>query len=95
MDSTQRRQMTSLRCPDLEVRIPWTYDDVTAKIAAAIDSKAPPDKQNAQRKQIIAAIEKESLDQTGLRSDVVALHSGGQYMLSRDLATRRMDHASR
>jgi len=72
-----------LRCPDLEVRILWTYDDVTAKIAAAIDGKAPPDKQNAQRKQIIAAIEKESLDQTGLRSDVVALHSGGQYMLYR------------
>lgn len=78
-------QNDELRCPDLEVRILWTYDDVTAKITAAVDGKAPPEKQNAQRKLIIAALEKESLDQTGLRSDVVALHSGGQYMLSRDL----------
>jgi len=76
-------QAEELRCPDLEVRILWTHEDVTARVTGAIDSKAPADKQNAQRKQIIATIEKESLDQTGLRSDVVVLHSGGQYMLYR------------
>lgn len=76
-------QQDELRCPDLEIRILWTYQDVTARVVAAIDGKAPPEKQTAQRKQIIAAIEKESHQQSGLRSDVVALHSGGQYMLYR------------
>ena len=76
-----RSQAEELRCPDLEVRILWTYEDVTARVVGAIDTKAPADKQNTQRKQIIAAIEKESQEKTGLRSDVVALHSGGQYML--------------
>lgn len=70
-----------LRCPDLEIRILWTYADVTSRVVGAVDSKATPEKQNAQRKQIIASLEKESFEQTGLRSDVVALHSGGQYML--------------
>lgn len=78
-----RSQAEELRCPDLEVRILWTYEDVTARVTGSVDSKSPPEKQNAQRKQIIATIEKESHDQTGLRSDVVALHSGGQYMLYR------------
>ena len=78
-----RSQAEELRCPDLEVRILWTYEDVTARVVGAIDTKAPADKQNTQRKQIIAAIEKESQEKTGLRSDVVALHSGGQYMLYR------------
>jgi hypothetical protein len=72
-----------LRCPDLEIRILWTYADVTSRVVGAVDSKATPEKQNAQRKQIIASLEKESFEQTGLRSDVVALHSGGQYMLYR------------
>nr|MBP6608981.1 S46 family peptidase [Deltaproteobacteria bacterium] len=72
-------QQEELRCPDLEIRILWTYQDVTARVVAAVDGKATPEKQTAQRKQIIAAIEKESHQQSGLRSDVVALHSGGQY----------------
>jgi hypothetical protein len=35
------------------------------------------------RRAVIAAIEKESLDQTGLRSDVIPLYQGGQYHLYR------------
>lgn len=37
----------------------------------------------AARRSAIAAIEKESLDSTGLRSDVVSLYSGGEYWLYR------------
>ncbi|HMU38611.1 MAG TPA: S46 family peptidase [Pseudomonadota bacterium] len=72
-----------LRCPDLEIRILWSHEDVTERVRNAIDGKAPPEKQNGQRKKIIAELEKESSDKTGLRSDVVALHSGGQYVLYR------------
>src|SRR4029077_3159532 len=37
----------------------------------------------AARRAVTAAIEKESLDKTGLRSDVVTLYQGGQYHLYR------------
>jgi Peptidase S46 len=38
---------------------------------------------NEQRKAEAAAIEKESTDKTGLRSEVVTLYSGGEYWLYR------------
>lgn len=72
-----------LRCPDLEVRILWSQTDVTERVRKAMDATAPADKQNVQRKRIVAEIEKESSQQTGLRSDVVALYSGSQYWLYR------------
>ena len=37
----------------------------------------------AARRAVMAEIEKESLDKTGLRSDVVTLYQGGQYHLYR------------
>src|SRR5436305_8413021 len=41
------------------------------------------DESAAARKSVIAAIEKESKDKTGLRSDVVTLYQGGAYHLYR------------
>src|SRR5437660_11947082 len=57
--------------------------DVTDRVKAAVKSGLPPDKAFEARRAVIADIEKESLDKTGLRSNVVTLYQGGQYHLYR------------
>lgn len=78
-----RTPQEELRCPDLELNVLVSMDDVTARVQKAIDPKASPEKQNRQRKAEIARIEKESTETTRLRSDVVELYQGGQYWLYR------------
>ncbi len=72
-----------LRCPDQELNVLVSMQDVTDRIAAAVDAAAPLDLQNRQRKAEIARIEKESTKQTRLKSTVVTLYQGGQYVLYR------------
>ena len=72
-----------MKSPDLEVDVLESMEDVTAKVDDSIkgiaDEKAALKVQDA----AIAAIEKESTDKTGLRSDVVAFYNGGEYWLYR------------
>ena len=78
-----RSREEEMRCPDLEIDELVGMENVTARVVAAIDPKAPEKKQNEQRKGEISRVEKESSDQTGLRSDVVELYDGGEYWLYR------------
>jgi hypothetical protein len=70
-------------CPDLELNQLVSMENVTARVLAAIDPRAPEKRQNEQRKGAVARIEKESTDRTKLRSDVVELYQGGEYWLYR------------
>jgi hypothetical protein len=72
-----------LRCPDQELNVLVSQQDVTDRVASAVDPAAPRDLQNRQRKAEIARIEKESTEQTRLKSVVVTLYQGGQYVLYR------------
>jgi hypothetical protein len=72
-----------LPCKDLELNVLQGIEDVTARVNAAVAADLPPEAALAARRQVIAAIEKESLEQTGLRSDVVTLYQGGAYHLHR------------
>src|SRR5262249_34932349 len=58
-------------------------EDVTAQVNAAVKPEMSPGEAFAARRAIMAQIEKESLDKTGLRSDIVTLYQGGQYHLYR------------
>ena len=70
-----------MKTPDLEVNVLVGMQDVTARVqGAAKGAKDDADALKA-RDAEIAAIEKESKDKTGLRSDVVALYDGGEYWL--------------
>src|SRR5206468_9831295 len=60
-----------------------SIEDVTAQVNAAVKAGMPPDAASKARENAIAQIEKESLDKTGLRSDVVTLYQGGLYHLYR------------
>ena len=72
-----------LPCPDLELNVLISMENVTAKVMAAAKPDMDPVKVNDAKKAAIAAIERLSLKKTGLRSDVVSLYMGGEYWLYR------------
>ncbi|MBL8151125.1 MAG: S46 family peptidase, partial [Blastocatellia bacterium] len=70
-----------LPCPDLEMNVLVSLENVTEKIQKAA-AGAPDDKTaNERRKAEIAKIEKESTEATKLRCNVVQLYQGGEYWL--------------
>jgi hypothetical protein len=72
-----------LKCPDLEINVLQEIVDVTLDVNAAVTPAMAPGEAFAARRAVMAKIEKESLDKTGLRSDVVTLYNGGAYHLYR------------
>ena len=88
-----KTQAEEKKCVDLELNVLMSIEDVTARVNGAVKSgmaglpagasaQAGEQAANA-RKAVIAAIEKESKNKTGLRSDVVTLYQGGAYHLYR------------
>lgn len=78
--ATEAQEMKS---PDLEVNVLMSMEDVTARVQAALKNAKTPDQEFDARRAIIAQIERESQQKTGLRSDVVTLYQGGEYWLYR------------
>ncbi|NDC53177.1 MAG: DUF1080 domain-containing protein [Planctomycetia bacterium] len=72
-----------LPCPDLELNVLMSIEDVTAPVQAAVAPDMDPATAFAARRRVMAEIEQESLTATGLRSDVVTLYQGGRYHLYR------------
>ena len=68
--------------PDLELNQLVEIVDVTDRINKAVAAE-PAEKAQAARSAAIANIEKESTEQTKLRSDVITLYQGGAYHLYR------------
>jgi hypothetical protein len=71
------------RCVDLELNVLVQIEDVTGRVNAAVTPQMDTAAAEKARRAVINTIEKESLDKTGLRSDVVALYNGGEYDLYR------------
>jgi hypothetical protein len=78
-----RSQADELKCPDLELNVLQSVEDVSERVNAAVKPTMTPAEAFAARRAVMAVIEKESLDKTGLRSDVVTLYQGGAYHLYR------------
>ncbi|SMP47004.1 dipeptidyl-peptidase 7. Serine peptidase. MEROPS family S46 [Neorhodopirellula lusitana] len=72
-----------LKAPDLELNVLIEMIDVTQRVQAAVTQHGDAEAAAKQRQASIATIEKESTDETGLRSDVVTLFGGAQYHLYR------------
>ena len=77
---TQAEEQPAL---DLELNVLESIEDVTQRVNAAIKPSMDPAAALAARRAIIAQIEKESKDKTGLRSNVITLYEGGSYQLYR------------
>ncbi|HVK12289.1 MAG TPA: S46 family peptidase [Gemmataceae bacterium] len=78
-----KTQADELKCPDLELNVLQSIEDVTEKVNAAVKPELKPAEAFAARRAAMSAIEKASLDATGQRSDVVTLYQGGAYHLYR------------
>ena len=72
-----------LKCPDLELNVLMSMEDVTGKVRAAVKEGMSGEAALKAREAEIAKIEKESLEKTGLRSNVINLYHGGEYRLYR------------
>jgi hypothetical protein len=72
-----------MKSTDLELNVLVSTEDVTARVTAASNRASGSQAALDARRAAIAKIEKESLDQTGLRSDVVTFYQGAQYWLYR------------
>jgi Peptidase S46 len=71
------------KCEAVELNVLMSIEDVTEKVKAAVKPDLAPAQAAAARREIMAKIEKDSTDQTGLRSDVITLYQGGVYNLYR------------
>lgn len=78
-----RTPAEELKCPDLEVNILMSMENVTAQVMGVVKPGMNDKNALEARKAEIAKIEKESQDKTGLRSDVIPLYQSSEYWLYR------------
>jgi hypothetical protein len=78
-----RSSSEELKCPDLEIDVLVSYEDVTRRVQGAVKAGSSDKDANDQRRAEIAQIESESKQKTGLASNVVMFYSGGEYWLYR------------
>ncbi len=74
---------SEMKAPDLEVNVLVSMENVTAQVQEALKNVSNTQDELAARRAVIANIERESTEKTGLRSDVVTLYAGGEYWLYR------------
>jgi len=67
--------------PDLELNQLRSIEDVTDRVLGAVTSEMNPTEASAARRAAMTQIEQESLEATGLRSDVVTLYGGSRFHL--------------
>jgi hypothetical protein len=72
-----------VKCPDLELNVLMTIEDVTARVNAAVPPGADLAAAETARRAVMNTIEQEEAKKTGLRCDVITLFQGGQYQLYR------------
>ncbi len=77
-----RSRDEELACPDFEVRILWSIEDVTARVEAAAAPGLPAAEANTARRKATAAIEQECKQKNpDMTCDVVTLYHGARYHL--------------
>src|SRR5258708_33447267 len=72
-----------IKSPDLEVNVLVSMENVTERVHAAVKNAKTDQEEFTARKAVLADIERESTQKTGLRSDIVTLYQGGEYWLYR------------
>lgn len=70
-----------IKCADLELNVLYAMEDITQRVLESVKQDMTGEEALKARKAEIARIEKEGLDKTGLRSNVVDLYHGGEYWL--------------
>jgi peptidase S46-like protein len=76
-----RSHAEEMPCPDLELKVLWSTENVTDAVNAAIDPKAAVQAQGKQRKAALARLEHEATSKSGLKTEAVELYQGGECWL--------------
>jgi len=72
-----------IKSPDLEVNVLVSMENVTERVRSKLTGMKTEKEEFAARKAVMAEIERESTEKTGLRSDIVTLYQGSEYWLYR------------
>jgi hypothetical protein len=78
-----RTRAEELKVPGMELRVLYGIEDVTDRVVGAEKPGMTPAEAAEARQKVIAGIEKETVETTGLRGVVVTLYAGGMYHLYR------------
>src|SRR5262245_36689234 len=78
-----KTQAEELKCPDLEINVLESIEDVTERVNKAVKPGSDLAAAQKARQAEINTIEKESQEKTKLKSQVVTLYHGAQYHLYR------------
>src|SRR6202043_642121 len=78
-----KSQKDEEKATDLELNVLMSIEDVPDRVKSAVPPDMSAENANKARANVMAQIEKESREKTGLRSDVVTLYQGGQFHLYR------------
>src|SRR4030095_10121929 len=76
-----RTQAEELKCPDLELNVLISMQNVTARVPGAVKPGMTEKQALDARPAESSIIQKEAKDAPGFRSDVVSLYTGGEYWL--------------
>jgi hypothetical protein len=76
-----RTRAEELKVPGMELRVLYGIEDVTDKVTGAEKPGMSPAEAADARQKVIAALENETAETSGLRGVVVTLYSGGMYHL--------------
>ncbi len=78
-----KTQAEEIKCADLELNVLMSMEEVTARVNSVVKPEMNPVQARQARAAEIAAIQKESTEKTGLRSDVVTFYQGSEMWLYR------------
>ena len=78
-----RTRAEELPCAGMALNVLVSIEEVTDRVKAAVKAGLSDEAAFQARRAVMAAIEKESTDRTGLKSTVVTLYQGGEFWLYR------------
>ncbi len=78
-----RNRTDEIPCPGLELSVLQSSEDVTARVQTAVAGEKEAVTAAEARQRAIFKLEQQSREATGLRSEIVRLHQGGQFQLQR------------
>jgi hypothetical protein len=76
-----KTQADELKCEGYTILVLQNTQDVTRRVVAAVKPGMTADEAERAHRAVVAAIEKESFDKTGLHSEVITLFGGARYDL--------------
>ncbi|MSR61168.1 MAG: S46 family peptidase [Planctomycetes bacterium] len=76
-----RQASEEVPCPDIEMDILWTIEDVSARVNGAASAAKSAAEGNDARRKMIATIQDEAHQKSGLKCEIVTLYQGGAYHL--------------